>query len=235
MAENTGGEGSGATSTTAGGAPDAQNTQTGTGANGSAGTGTGNAQTQNAAQATQNGAGIPSAAMSTEALDKYINERVVQATAALNKEKSSLQKALDKANRENKSAEEIRDIENQRRENELAEREREIKARENKIFAMEQIKKVGLDKGGIEALELADLVVADSEEDMTARVNTLSKLVKALVKSEVDETFKLHGRNPGSGDSGAGKEKPENTLAKKLGEQAAERNKRAQSVLDFYK
>lgn len=213
------------TTPSAGGAQNDPNGGVGAGTNTGTGNGAGNGDGKQA----------PNTPLSTEALDKYINERVARATEALNREKSNLQKALDKANKANKSADEVRELENQRRENELAEREREIKARENKIFAMEQIKKAGLDKGGVAALELADIIVADTEDEMIGRVNSLSNLVKALVKSEVDETFKKHGRNPGSGDGGAGKGKPENALAKKLGEQTAARNKQARTVLDYYK
>lgn len=179
--------------------------------------------------------GTPTPPMSTEALERYISERVAKATEAFNKEKSGLEKIIAQMKKEKMTDEQIREQERKDREKEIADREKAIKAKENKLFALEQIKTLGLDKGGVAALELADLVIADTDEEMTKRAKTLDTLVKALVKEQVDKTFKTNGRNPSGGDGGADKEKPENSLAKKLGEQAAERNKQAKTVLDYYK
>lgn len=173
--------------------------------------------------------------MSNEALDKYIGEKVAKKTATLKDENVALKKAIEQMKKEKMTDDQIKEHERKEYEKELAEREKAIKARENKSFALEQINELGLGKGGVAALELADLIIADTDEEMTKRAKTLDSLVKALVKEQVDETFKKHGRNPSGGEAGAGNAQPENSLAKKLGEQAAKRNELSKKVLDYYK
>ena len=208
-----------------------------------AGTGTGGVQANTGSPtpaANNSGTGgdnnrAPEQMMSTEAIERYVSERVEKATAAFNKEKSGLEKIIAQMKKEKMTDDQIREQERKDHEKEIAEREKAIKAKENKLFALEQIKTLGLDKGGVAALELADLIIADTDEEMTKRAKTLDSLVKALVKEQVDETFKKHGRNPSGGEAGAGNAQPENSLAKKLGEQAAKRNELSKKVLDYYK
>lgn len=173
--------------------------------------------------------------LSTEAIDKYVDQKVKQATEKYAKEKAALEKKITAMEKANKTESELQELERKKKETEFAEREKALLDKEHKMYALEQVKELGLDKGGITALELADFITADSEEEMANRAKRFGTLVKGLVEAEVKETFKTHGRYPNVSDSGKGGDKPSKTLAETLGEQAAARNKAAQDVLKYYK
>ena len=61
----------------------------------------------------------------------------------------------------------------------------------------------GLDDGSDVSLELVDFVLAKETSEIDARIQAFDKLLKKLVKAEVDKTFRANGRNPQSGGSAA--------------------------------
>ena len=70
------------------------------------------------------------------------------------------------------------------------------------MFALKQIKKIGLDSGDETAISIVDLVMGDDEETIIENVGTLKKLVDTLVAHEVDKAFKSGGRTPAKGKGG---------------------------------
>ena len=130
--------------------------------------------------------------------------------------------------------------ENEKHEAELADREAKIAEREqafqtaqNRSYAMTALKNAGLDDGGTTVIELIDLVMGEDDKAIDKKVNALGALVKRLVASEVDKTFKTGGRIPGKSD-GPEDEKDKSSVAKELGKKTAEAEKKSRSILDMY-
>lgn len=174
----------------------------------------------------------PEKPTTADAIEKYAQSQVDKAIAQYKKDNAALQATIDKLNKDKMTDDEVKQLELDKKEKELREREKTIKDGENRNYALEAIKKAGLDKGGLNALKLVDFVVADEQKDIDERVKAFDELLKAFVKEEVDGVFKKNGRNPNAGaGSGANNE---NSIAQKLGERAAARNKQTNDVLSHY-
>ena len=76
------------------------------------------------------------------------------------------------------------------------------------MFALKQIKKIGLDSGDETAIQIVDLVMGEDEDAISENVSALKKLVDSLVAVEVDKAFKSTGRVPGKGKSGGTQNNP---------------------------
>lgn len=141
-------------------------------------------------------------------IDKLIEKAVDRATNKLVNENKALREKLEKLKKTKLSAEEIAEEERREKETALAEREAAVKAAENRMFALKQIKKIGLDSGDETAIQIVDLVMGEDEDAISENVSALKKLVDSLVAVEVDKAFKSTGRVPGKGKSGGTQNNP---------------------------
>ena len=141
-------------------------------------------------------------------IDKIIEKAVDRATNKLGNENKALREKLEKLKKTKLSAEEIAEEERREKETALAEREAAVKAAENRMFALKQIKKIGLDSGDETAIQIVDLVMGEDEDAISENVSALKKLVDSLVAVEVDKAFKSTGRVPGKGKSGGTQNNP---------------------------
>lgn len=141
-------------------------------------------------------------------IDKLIEKAVDRATNKLGNENKALREKLEKLKKTKLSAEEIAEEERREKETALAEREAAVKAAENRMFALRQIKKIGLDSGDETAIQIVDLVMGEDEDAISENVSALKKLVDSLVAVEVDKAFKSTGRVPGKGKSGGTQNNP---------------------------
>ncbi len=173
-----------------------------------------------------------------ENIERLINARVEKAMEKANKDKSELEKQLDKLRKEKLTAEEVRRLEDEKRAKDLAEREAALKEKENRYYAVSAIKKAGLDDGSDTALKVVDLVMGEDESNIDKKIASLKELVNKIVESKVNEKFKAAGRNPNGGVSNDDGEKDDNSsknaVAEFLGKARAEQTKRSKEVLDFY-
>lgn len=141
-------------------------------------------------------------------IDTLIEKAVDRATNKLGNENKALREKLEKLKKTKLSAEEIAEEERREKETALAEREAAVKAAENRMFALKQIKKIGLDSGDETAIQIVDLVMGEDEDAISENVSALKKLVDSLVAVEVDKAFKSTGRVPGKGKSGGTQNNP---------------------------
>ena len=141
-------------------------------------------------------------------IDKLIEKAVDRATNKLGNENKALREKLEKLKKTKLSAEEIAEEERREKETALAEREAAVKAADNRMFALKQIKKIGLDSGDETAIQIVDLVMGEDEDAISENVSALKKLVDSLVAVEVDKAFKSTGRVPGKGKSGGTQNNP---------------------------
>lgn len=202
------------------------NTGTGTPANG---TGTPLANTQPASNSQPTGFNFD-----TPEFKKFLQSEIDRATNKLGNENKTLRTQLETLQKSKLTEGELKDAQIAQREADIEQREAALKVEKNRMYAMTAIKGAGLDDGTDTALGLIDLVMADEEAAIDAKVKTLDTLVKKMVSAEVSKTFKEHGRVPGKGADEGKEKKPGLQVAEQLGKKAAESNKQARSVLDYY-
>lgn len=169
-------------------------------------------------------------------IERLIKVRVDKAMEKANKDKSELEKQLEKLKREKLTAEEVKKLEDEKKAKDLAEREAALKEKENRYYAVSAIKKAGLDDGSDTALKVVDLVMGTDESEINNKITALKELVSKIVESKVNEKFKAAGRNPNSvGSTDADNEgNNKNMIAELLGKSRAEQAKRSQEVLSHY-
>lgn len=143
-----------------------------------------------------------------EDIEKIISRAVDRATNKLGNENKKLREQMEKLKRKKLTDDELIEMERKEQEDALAERESAVKKAENRLFALSQIKKIGLDSGDETAISVVDLVLGEDEDEICANVATLKKLVDALVANEVDKAFKSSARVPQKGKSGGGQNNP---------------------------
>ena len=165
-------------------------------------------------------------------IEKLIQSAVDRATQKIGTENKSLKKELETLKNEKLSDEERKSLEEKQRKEELDKRDKDITDRENRLFAISALKEAGLDDGSKESLDLVNLVMGDTEDVIKEKVKALGGLVKRLVESEVNKTFKSNGRTPEKGNTDT--KSNENNVAINLGKKAAERNKQSSDVLNHY-
>lgn len=168
-------------------------------------------------------------------VEQMINRAVDRATNKLGNDNKKLRGDLEAEKRKNLSDKEVKELELQEKENALADRERALTEKENRLIAIKAIKEAGLDDGSDASLAIVDFVMAEDEEGIRERVKAFNALVERIVKTKVDGVFKATGRTPGVGSDTAANAGGQNeSLAARMGRNAANSNKAAQSVLDHY-
>lgn len=143
-----------------------------------------------------------------EDIETIISRAVDRATNKIGNDNKKLREQLEKLKRKKLTDDELAEIERKEQEDALAERESAVKKAENRLFALSQIKKIGLDSGDETAISVVDLVLGDDEDEICSNVATLKKLVDTLVANEVDKAFKSSSRTPQKGKSGGGQNNP---------------------------
>ncbi len=170
----------------------------------------------------------------TPEFKKFLQSEIDRATHKLGNENKTLRGQLADLQKAKLTGDELKNAQIAQREADIEQREAALRIEKNRMYAMTAIKGAGLDDGTDTALGLIDLVMADEEADIDARVKTLDTLVKKLVSAEVSKTFKEHGRVPGKGTGDGKDKKPGLQVAEQLGKKAAESNKQARSILEYY-
>ena len=170
---------------------------------------------------------------SSEAIDKYVQSQVDKYMAEERKKTAALQKELEKAQKEKMTAEEVKKYDDEKREKELNERDNKITERENRLYAIEQMKEIGLDDGSKQSLDLVDFVMDKDKNVITERVKAFKSLVDRFVAAKVDQTFKANGRQPKGGSNG-GVETKDANFAAELGKKKAEAAHKSNEILKHY-
>lgn len=168
-------------------------------------------------------------------LETLIQKAVDRATNKLGNENKKLRNENEALKKAKLSDDEIKQLEMKEKEKEIADRERALTEKENRLIAIKEIKAAGLDDGSDASLAIVDFVMAEDEEGIRERVKTFNALVERIVKTKVDGVFKANGRTPGVGtDSAANAGGKNDSIAARLGKNAANTTKAAQTVLDHY-
>ncbi len=141
-------------------------------------------------------------------LKDFIQREIDRATNRLGNDNKKLKEELEKERKKNLSVEELKQLEIAEKEKELEEREKAFQLEKNRMYAVKAMKKIGLDDGTEEALGLVEFVLTEDETEIDTRVKTLSKLIDARVKAEVDKIFKENGREPERSNIGNEQENP---------------------------
>ena len=188
---------------------------------------------ENNAQTAQDSKAQENKDISSEAIEKYIQSQVDKYMAEERKKTASLQKELEKERKEKMTAEEIKKYDDEKRERELTERDNAITERENRLFAIEQMKEIGLDDGSKQSLDLVDFVMNKDKDAITERVKAFKNLVDRFVSARVEQTFKANGRVPNGGNNSGGELK-ESNIAVELGKKKAEAATKSNEILKHY-
>lgn len=167
-------------------------------------------------------------------IEELIQKAVDRATNKLGNENKKLRGEIEKLQKANMDADELKNFELSEKEKEIAEREKALTEKENRLTAIKAIKEAGLDDGSDASLEIVDLVMAEDEKGIKERVTALNNLVTRLVKSQVEARFKDAGRTPGVGTDTASNAGGEHDYATRNGKNAAAVNQKSRSILDSY-
>lgn len=167
-------------------------------------------------------------------LDRIVQAQVDKLMAEERKKTAFLHKQNEQLKKDKMTADELREFELKQREASLLEQQKTLQDRENRLYAIKAIKTTGLDDGSDRALEIVDFVMADDQKDIDTRVKSFNSLVQALVKAQVDKTFKVNGRNPNARGGSSGTDQNDNSIAAELGKRQAERMKASDEVFKHY-
>jgi len=140
-------------------------------------------------------------------LEKLIQRAVDRATNKLGNDNKKLRQQIEALKKNHLTEAQAAELDRQEREDALAEREKALQDEKNRWYALQAIKKAGLDDGGEDSMRLVEFVLGNDEADIDNKVKAFASLVKKLVKDGVDKTFKAHGRTPEQG-AGAGERNP---------------------------
>ena len=132
----------------------------------------------------------------TDDFERLLKARLDEAMEEERKKNAKLSKELEKMKREKLTADELKKYDDEKRESELAEREHSVMIAENKLYAIEQLKEIGLDDGSKESMGLIDLILSEDREKIKSNIKALDTIIKAKVKSEVEKVFKDNSRVP---------------------------------------
>lgn len=89
-----------------------------------------------------------------EDIEKIISRAVDRATNKLGNENKKLREQMEKLKRKKLTDDELIEMERKEQEDALAERESAVRKAENRLFALSQIKKIGLDSGDETAISV---------------------------------------------------------------------------------
>ncbi len=165
-----------------------------------------------------------------------LQKAVDRATNKLGNENKSLRKQLEDIKKEKMDDDERKNYELEEKLKLLEEKEKELKLRELKAFASKTIREAGLDDGSETAMELAELLMGEDEDSITAKTKTFKALLDKSIESHVQQRFRDSGRDMGKGGSDDKDDKNEGNedIAIKLAKSTAENNKATQSILNHY-
>ena len=199
-------------------------------ATGNAGADTAEKQTAQQTQQTQTNT------YSEEEFNRRVQSESDKKTAEYGKRLSEMQKELESLKTEKMNAEQRKQYEDDKKAKEMAEKDRLLTERENRLTAIDELTKAKLYDGGDKANAFIDIVIKGADATAIAEnVKAVKAYIDEQVAKGVDETFKTNGRNPNGGSKGSGESKDkDNGIAAKLGEQAAERTKKSDEVLNHY-
>lgn len=170
-----------------------------------------------------------------DSIEQVVQRAVDRATQKLGTENKKLREQLEAQKKAGMDAEELKKYELSEKEKEIADREKALTEKTNRLFAIKAIEEAGLRDSKGSSSALVDFVMADSEEAITERVKAFNALVESVVKARVDGIFKANGRTPGVGNDGAtGSGDKADSIAVRMGKNAAQANQNARSVLDQY-
>ena len=177
--------------------------------------------------------------LTTEELQKLIQQSVDRATNKLGNENKVLKEQLAQLQREKLSADELKQLELQEKDKAIAEREKAVQLKEMQLYTMNAVKDAGLDVGldSASTLNLVEMLMSDSKENTTARINQFKSLRDIAVKSSVDQRFKNSGRDDIRGSSNSNNSNSDDyaiNFATQLGKEAAESDKAAQAGINSY-
>lgn len=167
-------------------------------------------------------------------LEELIQKAVDRATNKLGNENKSLRKQLEDIKKEKMDDDERKNYELEEKLKLLEEKEKELKLRELKAFASKTIREAGLDDGSEVGLALAELLMGEDEDSITAKTKTFKTILDKSIESHVQQRFKDSGRDVTKGGSDDKDDKSEEDIAIKLAKSTAENNKATQSILNHY-
>ena len=167
--------------------------------------------------------------LSSEDIQKMIQSTVDSRTAELGKTIADLKRENADLKKKNMTAEELQKAEKE----EFAKQKAEVELQKRQIFAHKAVATAGY---GDNAEAVVDIVLGDTDEKTTERLQNFKSLVDKIVAETVEKTFKANGRVPnGAGNGGADtKENKETEFAKELGKKAAETAKQSNDILKHY-
>ena len=167
------------------------------------------------------------AVLSSEEIKRLIQSTVDTKTAELGKTIATLKKENETLKRANMTAEEIKKADKEEFERQKA----EVELQKRQLHAHRIVASAGY---GDNADAVVDMVLGESDEATSERLNNFKALVDKIVAETVKKTFKENGRTPNGGNSNSGEAKNENTFAAELGKKKADMAKQANAVLNHY-
>ena len=188
-----------------------------------------NTGAQNPAQAAQTGQPTP------DDIDRRIQSATDRVRNEYGNRVKALEDALEAEKRAHMTAEQAADADREKRDKELADREARVLDRENRYFALQAVTGLNYPVSADQANAIVDLVMANDQKEITARVAALKGVVDALVKQQVESTFKANGMTPKGGSKGGDSDEDAAAqTAKQLGQAAAQRSKKSSDILKHY-
>ena len=189
--------------------------------------------TPNSSNASQGDTG---ANKNTPSLEQLIQSAVDRATNKLGNENKQLKTQLDELMKQKMTDEERIELERTQERERFEQEKAQFMQEKHQLYAINALSKADLSVESDKLETLVSLVMGADEAEISNNVKALSDIVKTLVASKVDSTFKENGRNPaGSGNPDDKKEKNKGeTIAEKLGQERANKQKRSREILDKY-
>lgn len=172
---------------------------------------------------------------SSPTLEQLIQSAVDRATNKLGNENKKLRSQLDELVKQKMTDEERIELERQQEREQFEQEKAQFLEEKNKLFAVNALAKAELNIETDKLPSLIALVMGKDETAISENVRNLSDIVKTLVASKVEETFKNNGRSPsGSGNEGQKDNDKGSTIAERLGKERAEQEKRSREILDKF-
>ena len=163
--------------------------------------------------------------LTPEAIQKMIQSAVDARTADLGKTIATLKKDNAELKKANMTAEEIQKAEREAFEAQKA----EVEFQKREIFAHKAVAKAGYVGDDVQAV--VDIVLGNSDEETSDKLQKLTAIIDKVAAKKVDSLYAANGRDPKAAHS---TDTETVNIAEKLGAQAAEADKQAQSVLKHY-
>lgn len=199
-------------------------------------TGSNEGNTNSTTQTGQNAAtGNSEQNKSTPSLEALIQSAVDRATNKLGNENKRLQSQVEELMKQKLTDEERVELERKQERERFEQEKAQFLEEKNKLYAITALSKAELSVESDKLETLVSLVLGTDENAINQNVKALSDVVKALVASKVEQTFKENGRNPAGSGNADNKSKDEKTaVAEQLGKVRSEQQKRSREILDKF-